>query len=141
MRDVFFKTRLGVIEGAYHSSGCLVLLQEASLPDRCIVCAAPAHGHRYRGAFQPYRLPTWRVPVSWDFLYSIVGKQYLVDFPFCSICTDENFDIHAKWIDEKAGFFSGVSNTLMKSLPRIPPEVEAQLQRTRWQLFLRSLLQ
>ncbi|HVB87862.1 MAG TPA: hypothetical protein VNK23_14475 [Candidatus Dormibacteraeota bacterium] len=105
------------------------------------MCAAPAHGRHYRAVFQPYRLPTWRVPVTWDFLYGIFGKHYLVDFSFCSICTEENFDIHARWIDGKAGFFRGVSKTLMKSLPRIPPDVEAGLQRNRWQRFLSSLLQ
>jgi len=63
-----------------------------------------------------------------------------VDFPFCSICTSENFDIHATWIDRKAGFFSGVSNTLLKLLPGIPNELAAGLEGTRQQKLLRFLM-
>lgn len=141
MRDVFFKPRVGAIEGAYLGvSGDLVLLREASLLDRCVVCATPAHGNTYRAEFEPSRYPAWHVPIFYDVPYWIFGIRYLVDFPFCSICTSENFDVHATRIDRKAGFFRGVSNTLLKLLPRIPEELAAELEGTRKQKLFRSLM-
>ena len=138
---VFFKPRVGAIEGAYLGlSGDLVLLREASLPDRCIVCATPAHGNTYRAEFEPYRQPAWHIPIFYDVPYWIFGTRYIVDFPFCSICTSENFDIHATRIDRKAGFFIGVSNTLLKLLPTIPQELAAGLEGTRKQKLLRFLM-
>ena len=141
MREVFFKPRVGAIEGAYLGlSGDLVLLREASLPDRCIVCATPANGNSYRAEFYPYRHPAWHVPFFYDIPYWIFGTCYIVDFPFCSICTSENFDIQATRIDRRVGFFRGVSNTLLKSFPRIPLELATQLEGTRSQQLLRSLM-
>lgn len=142
LREVFFKPRVGRVEGAYLGlSRDLVLLREASLPDRCIVCAAPANGNSYRAEFYPYQYPVWHVPFFYDIPYWVFGTCYIVDFPFCSICTSQNFDIRARRIDRKAGFFTGVSNTLLKLLPRIPLELAAELEGSRSQRLLRSLMQ
>jgi hypothetical protein len=141
MRDVFFKPRIGAIEGAYCGlSGDLVMLREASLPDVCVVCGTPAHGNVYRAEFYPHRWPRWHVPIFYDIAYWIIGTCYVVDFPFCSICTSENFDIQPTWINREVGFFSSVSNTFLKLLPRIPLELAAQLQGTRTQQVLRFLM-
>jgi hypothetical protein len=138
---VFFKPRIGAIEGAYLGlSGDLALLREASLPDRCIVCATPAEGNVYPVEFEPYRYPAWHVPVFYDVPYWIFGTRYIVDFPFCSICTSENFDIQATRIDRKVGFFRGVSKTLLKLFPRIPLELAAELEGTWSQRVFRSLM-
>lgn len=138
---MFFRPRVGAIERAYLGlSGDLVLLREASLPDLCIVCATPAHGNVYRAEFEPYRFPAWHVPFFYDVSYWIFGTRYIVDFPFCSICTSENFDIHATRIDRKVGLFTGVSNTLLKLFPRIPLELASCLEGTRSQRLLRSLM-
>jgi hypothetical protein len=141
MREVFFKPRIGVIEGAYSDLFTrFVMLRDASLPDVCIVCGAPARGNLYRTAFEPYRFPSWHVPIFYDIVYWIVGKRYVVDFPFCSICKPENFDIHAAQINEKAGFFSGVSNTFLKLLPGIPLELAVELEGTWARRVFRSML-
>jgi hypothetical protein len=68
-------------------SGELVLLREASLPDRCVVCGTPAQGNIYRAEFEPYRYPAWHVPIVYDVPYWIFRTRYIVDFPFCSIST------------------------------------------------------
>jgi hypothetical protein len=104
------------------------------------VCATPAHGNTHRAEFEPYRFPAWHVPVFYDVPYWIFGSVYIVDFPFCSICTSENFDIQATRIDRKVGFFRGVSNTLLKLFPRIPLEVARKLEGTWSQRFLRSVM-
>jgi len=116
------------------------MLREASLPDVCIVCGAAARGNLYRAEFEPYRYSSWHVPIFYDVAYWIVGKRYVVDFPFCSICKPEDFDIHATRIDEKVGFFSGVSNTFLKLLPGIPPEIAAELEDTWAQRLLRFIM-
>lgn len=116
------------------------MLREASLPDVCVVCGTPAHGSVHRAEYEPYRYPAWYVPLFYDIPYLILGKRYVVDFPFCSICKPKDFDIHATQIDEKAGFFSGVSNTFLKLLPRIPQELAGELEGTRAQRVLRFIL-
>lgn len=141
MRQVFFKPRIGAIEGAYLGlAGDLVLLRAASLPDRCVVCATPAGGKIYRAEFYPHRYPAWHVPIFYDVPYWIFGACYIVEFPFCSVCTSDNFDIQATRIDSKAGFFSGVSHTLLKLLPRISPQLATELEGNRSQRLLRSLM-
>lgn len=141
MREVTFKPRVGAVEGAYLGlSGDLVMLREASLPDVCIVCGTPGRGSVHRAEYEPYRYPAWYVPLFYDIPYLIFGKRYVVDFPFCSICKPQDFDIHATQIDEKAGFFSGVSKTFLKLLPRIPRELAAELEGTRTQRVLRFIL-
>ena len=141
MREVFFKPRIGAIEGTYLGlSGDLVMLREASLPDFCIVCCTPARGKLHRAQFEPYRYPAWHVPLFYDIAYWIVGKKYVVDFPFCAICKPGDFDIQATRINEKVGFFRGVSGTFLKSLPRIPLELAAELEGTRAQRTLRFLM-
>lgn len=141
MRDVLFKPRIGAIEGAYSDfSARFVMLRSASLPDVCIVCGTPARGNLYRAAFEPYHFPSWHVPIFYDIAYWIVGRRYIVDFPFCSICRPENFDIHAVQIDEKAGFFSGVSTAFLKLLPRIPQELAVELEGTWARRVCRSIL-
>lgn len=141
MREVFFKPRVGAIENAYLGvSGNLVMCRKASLPDVCIVCGTPAGGNVYRAEFEPHHYPVWHVPILYDVAYWIVGNRYLVDFPFCSICKPEDFDIHATRIDQKVGFFSGVSNTFLKLLPRIPLELAAELEGTWAQRVLRFFM-
>jgi len=141
LRQVLFKPRVGKIEGAYVGlAGDLVLLREASLPDRCIVCATPAYGGVYRAEFYPYRWPSWHIPFFYDIGYFIFGNCYVVDFPFCAICTSENFDVRATRINRRVGFFRGVSATLLKLLPRIPEELAAELEGTASQRFLRALM-
>ena len=136
-----FKPRLGAIEGAYRGVSCdLVVLREASLPDVCIVCGTPANGGTYRAEFQPFRYPSWHIPFFYDIAYLILGRSYVVNFPFCSICTDDNFDIQATWLNEKFGFFTGVSRAFLKLLPGIPLELAAELEGTWKQKLLRSLM-
>ncbi len=141
MREVFFKLRIGAIEGAYRGiSGDLVLLREASLPDRCIVCATPANGNIHRAKFEPLHDPAWHVPFFYDILYWVFGTRYIVDFSFCSICTSGNFDIQPVWFSKKVGVLRGASNTFMKLLPSVPPELSADLDGSWRQRALRSLL-
>jgi hypothetical protein len=139
LREVFFEPRVGRIENAYlGQSADLVMFREASLPDVCIVCGTPAGGNIYRAEFEPYRYPSWHIPIFYDVAYWIAGSRYVVNFPFCSICKPEDFDIHARRINEKFGFFGGVSSTFLKLLPRIPLELAAELEGTWVQRALRS---
>jgi hypothetical protein len=138
---VFFKPRVGPIENAYlGQSADLVMFREAWLPDVSIVCVTPAGGNVYQAEFEPYRYPAWHVPVFYDVVYWIAGNRYLVNFPFGSIRKPEDFDIHARRIDEKVGFFGGVSNTFLKLLPRIPLELATELEGTWAQRALRSFM-
>jgi hypothetical protein len=105
-----------------------VVLREASLPDLRIVCGTPAHGKVYRAKFEPYHFPAWHVPVFYDTACWVFGTRYMAKFPFCSICTPENFDIQTTRINKKAGFFRHVSNTFLKLLPGIPPDLAGRLQ-------------
>ncbi len=116
------------------------MLREASLHDVCIVCGTPAHGNIYQAEFEPYNFPVWHVPVFYDIAYWIAGKRYIVNFPFCSICKPHDFDIRAMHIDEKVGFFSGVSKTFLKLLPRTPLELTAALEGTWTQRVFRFLM-
>ena len=84
---------------------------------------------------------TWRcLNVVGGLLSWIAGRRYVVNFPFCSICKPEDFDIHARRINEKFGFFGGVSNTFLKLLPTIPVGLAAELERTWAQRALRSFV-
>jgi hypothetical protein len=140
LRDVFFKPRVGAIESAYNDLfGAFVMLREASLPDVCIVCGSSACGNVYRAKYEPYRYPSWHVPIFYDIAYSVLGKRYFVDFPFCSICKSEDFGIQATQINENIGVFSGVSKTFLKLLPIIPPDVAAELEGTWPQRALRFI--
>jgi len=116
------------------------MFREASLPDVCIVCGTPANGNVYRAEFEPYRYPSWHIPIFYDVAYWIAGSRYVVNFPFCSICKPEDFDIHARRINEKFGFFGGVSNTFLKLLPRIPLDLAAELEGIWVQRALRSFM-
>ena len=116
------------------------MLREASLPDVCIVCGSPARGNVYQAKYEPYRYSSWHVPIFYDIAYWIIGKRYFVDFPFCSICKPEHFDIQATQIDENGGMFSGVSKTFLKLLPMIPPHVAAELEGTWPQRVLRFIM-
>lgn len=141
MKEVFFKTYIGAIKNAFvGGSGELIMLREASLPDFCVVCCAPAEGNVYRAEFEPYRSPAFYVPIFHEIVYWMVGNHYVVDFPFCAICEPAHFDIRATQIDEKAGFFSGASKTFMKKLPSIPPELEMGLEATQAQRALRFFM-
>jgi hypothetical protein len=141
LSEVVFEPRVGAIENAYRGlSANLVMFREASLPDVCIVCGTPAGGNLYRAEFEPHHHPVWHVPVLYDVAYCIVGKRYVVNFPFCSICKPEDFDIHATRIDEKVGFFNDVSNTFLKLLPSIPLKLAAELEGTRAQRALRFFM-
>ncbi len=141
MREVFFESRVGAIENAYLDlSANLVMFGEASLPDVCIVCGTPAGGNVYRAEFEPYRYPSWHIPIFYDVAYWIAGNRYVVNFPFCSICKPEDFDIRATRIDKKVGFFSGVSNTFLKLLPRIPLKLAAELEGSWAQRALRFFM-
>ncbi|MGB0034103.1 MAG: hypothetical protein WBP79_01355 [Candidatus Acidiferrales bacterium] len=116
------------------------MLRKASLPDVCIVCGSPACGNVYRAKYEPYSCPSWHVPIFYDIPHWIIGKRYFVDFPFCSICKSENFDIQATQIDEDAGVFSGVTKTFLKLLPIIPPDVAVGLEGTWPQRALRFIM-
>jgi hypothetical protein len=139
---VFFKPRVGAIENAYLDAfGNLVMFREASLPDVCIVCGTPARGNLYQAEFEPHRNSSWNAFTFYYVTSRITGNRYFVNFPFCSICKPENFDIHASRIDEEVGFFGGVSNTFLKLLPRLPLELAAELEGTwaqrAWRAFMR----
>jgi hypothetical protein len=137
LREVFFKPRVGPTEHAYFdfSSG-LIMFREASLPDICVACGTPAHGNIYRAQFEPYH----KVFALYEIVYWAVGTRYIVDFPFCSICTSENFDIHTSRIDGNVGFFQGVSHTFLRLLPSIPQELAAELEGTWTQRAMRWLV-
>ncbi len=136
-REAFFKPRIGTIAGAYcDSANRLVLMRDASLPERCIVCAAPARGNTRVLDYQPYEPFSLHATIP-RFLYWLLGKHYLVDFPACSTCKDGDFDIRADWIDDRAGIFRGISNTLLRSLPQLPSEIEGKLNPTLPQRLLR----
>jgi hypothetical protein len=116
------------------------MFREASLPDVCIVCGTRAGGNVYRAEFEPYRYPSWHIPIFYDVAYWIVGNRYIVNFPFCSICKPEDFDIHARRINDKFGFFGGVSSTFLKLLPTIPLELVTELEGTWAQRALRFFM-
>jgi hypothetical protein len=139
LKDVFFKPRLGAIENAYRGlSWDLVMFREASLPDACIICGTPSFGNTHRAKFEPYA--RWRTELLFSVVYWTVGTRYFVDFPFCSICQPADFDIRATRIDKNVGFFSGVSNTVLKKLPPIPLDLAARLEGTRAQRAFRWLM-
>lgn len=117
------------------------MFRDASLPDRCIICAAPSNGNIYQATFEPHHFPTWHVPVVYDIAYLILGTRYIVDFPFCSICTPKDFDIETTRINKTAGFFRNVSNTFLKLLPTMPVELARELDGSRWQRIVRNLME
>jgi hypothetical protein len=101
--------------------------------------------HASKRRHLPSRIPAFSLPflahtVFYDIAYLILGRSYVVNFPFCSICTDDNFDIQATWLNEKFGFFTGVSRAFLKLLPGIPLELAAELEGTWKQKLLRSLM-
>ncbi len=131
MRDIFFKTQVGTIQRAYNDLfGGLVLLPSSSLPDICVVCGSPANGNVHHEKYEPFSAPSWHVPIFYDVVYSIVGKRYVVDFPVCSTCEQERFEIKVVQIDERVGVFSGASKTFLGLLPVVPPEVATQIEGT-----------
>lgn len=139
LRNIPYTLGVGPIENAY-SDGRLVLLRRASLPDVCVVCGSPAWGNVYHREFTPYSYPAWHVPLLWDVVYSIIGKRYLFDFPFCSTCEPGDFDIHPVRINNDFAVFSGASGTLLKSLPSLPPDLEAEIEGSWLQRVLRWFL-
>jgi hypothetical protein len=141
LRDVFFKTQVGTIEKAYNDLfGGLVLLPDSSLPDVCVVCGGPANGNVHREKFKPFSAPSWHVPIFYDVVYGIIGKQYVVDFPVCATCEREGFEINLTQIDERVGVFSGASKTFLRLLPVVTPEVASQMEGTWPQRILRFVM-
>ena len=138
MRDIPYELKIGAPENAYCDiDGHLVLLRGASLPDICVVCGSPAYGNTFNKEFD-HRGLLWHLPsVLWT-AYLIFGKRYLLSFPFCPTCGPDDFSLLPVRISDNCAIFTGTSKTLLKSLPLLPPDLDAEvndgwLQRTfRW---------
>jgi hypothetical protein len=138
LKDIPYGIGVGSTKSAYSDlHGGLVLLRGASLPDICVVCGSPALGNVYHKEFEPYRHPSWEVPFFWLIVHSIVGKRYLLDFPFCSTCKPDDFQIDAMRINDELAVFGGASRTLLKLLPSIPPKLAAEIEGTWLQRMFR----
>jgi hypothetical protein len=138
LKDIPYGITVGSTKGAYNDLlGGLVLLRGASLPDVCVVCGSPARGNVYHKEFEPYWHPSWEVPFFWQIVYSIVGKRYLLDFPFCLTCKPDEFQIDVRRINNNFAIFAGASRTLLKSLPLIPLNLAAEMEGTRLERVFR----
>ena len=140
MRDIPYTLKVGPIENAYND-GRLVLLRRAALPDVCVVCGAPAWGNVCHKEFEPHRFSSWALLLLlWEVVHLIIGKRYLFDFPFCSTCEPGDFDLHPVRLNDDFAVFTGASGTLLKSLPQLPSDLQAEIEGSWLQRALRRLL-
>jgi hypothetical protein len=114
----------------YRCEDDLVVLPGASFPDICVGCGEPAWGNVTKRTFYDLgELCLW-LPSFWDIVAFLLRKEYLFSFPFCSNCPQDMFQIEKTRLDGHLSVFSGASKALVDSLPIIPPDVEAEKNRS-----------
>jgi len=125
MRNVPYSIKIGPVENAYSNNlGQFVVLRSAALPNVCVGCGGPAWGNMFYKEFEP--LIKTSLPVIFLALYFIVGRRYLLAFPFCSTCSPENFRVRVIRINGDFAIFSGAAGKFIQSLPPISPDLSAQ---------------
>lgn len=135
MKDVSYTLRIGPTENAYHDNlGKVVVFRGASLPNVCVGCGGPAWGNTYHKDVEP--LMGMGLPGPFLAIYFIIGKRYLLDFPFCPTCPPDNFQLSIERINEDFAIFSDTSTAFLKSLPPLPSDLEAQVSVRRIQRML-----
>jgi hypothetical protein len=144
LRDVPYAVTIGATEDAYCEIDTflepsrLILFRRASLPDLCVVCGSPARGNVLHREFEQRGLLA-HLPSILHVVYLVLGKRYLVDFPFCPACTPDEFQLSPFQINDDFAIFGSASKALLKSLPLLPPDVAQQMEGSWVQRLLRWL--
>ena len=126
MRDIPYTLTVGPIKHAYHDNlGKVVVFRGASLPNVCVGCGGPAWGNTYHKDLEP--LMGRGLPVLFLAIYFIIGKRYLLDFPFCSTCPPDMFQLSIERINEDFAILGGASRAFLKSLPPLPSNLAIQV--------------
>jgi hypothetical protein len=127
VRDIPYGLKIGPLENAYCDiDGRLILMCGASLPDICVVCGSSARGNTFNKEFDHHGL-LWHLPsILWT-VYLIFGKRYVLNFPFCATCEPHDFSLFPVRISDNWATFTGTSKTFLKSLPPLPPDLDAEI--------------
>lgn len=142
LRNVLYTLTIGAIEDAYCEVDAymepsrLILFRRAALPDICVVCGSPARGNVLHKEFEQ---GGWlaHLPSILQVVYLVLGKRYLLDFPFCSTCTPDEFQLSPLQMHDDFAIFGNASKALLKSLPLLPPDLAEEMEGS----WLRRLLQ
>lgn len=131
VREITYTSKDDRPKNVYRSDDELVIVPTAIFPDICVGCGKPAWGNKTNKVY--YDLGEWwyLLPSLLDMLALTFRKEYLIDFPFCSICPPDAFHMVKRRLDDDLGVFSGAPKTLLDSLPFMPPDVEGEKNR-RW---------
>jgi hypothetical protein len=127
LRDIPYDLKIGPLDKAYCDiDGHFVLMHGASLPDVCVVCGSLAHGNTINKEFDHHGF-LWHLPsVLWT-AYLILGKRYVLTFPFCPTCEPDDFSLFPVRINDNCAKFAGTSKTFLKSLPPLPPDLDEEI--------------
>jgi hypothetical protein len=135
-----YSKSLAVSRNAYRDGKNLVLQPHSSLPDVCIACGGPACGNSLHKALPELTHWWYLLPPGLDIISQLMfGKRYLFDFPFCPNCPPDRFRVSAVRLDKYLAVFRGASESLLDSLPGLPPDVAEEKNRTWFQRKFRWL--
>lgn len=144
LRNVPYALTIGAVADAYCQVDAflepsrLILSRRASLPDLCVVCGSPARGNLLHKEFEQRGLLA-HLPSILRVVYWVLGKRYLVDFPFCPTCTPDEFQLSPVQIGDDFAIFGNASRALLRSLPLLPPDLAEKMQGNWLQQLIRSL--
>lgn len=132
MVEISFSEQGASVRNAFRDGAYLVLEIGSSLPDVCVACGNPARGNLIHKEFDDRDL-WWVLPTPLDFLYvilqSLFGKRYAFDFPFCPNCPPGNFQLTPTRVDTRLAVFARTSQSVLASLPTMPPDVASERSR------------
>jgi hypothetical protein len=120
-----YNKQSATVRNAYRAGHELVLQFGGSLPDVCVACGSPAWGNVEKKEFPTTPL-WWLLPTPFDIIGLIFGTRYVFDFPFCSNCSPELFQLKPTRLDSHLAVFVGASGRLLELLPSLPPDVAAE---------------
>jgi hypothetical protein len=133
-----YSEQSATVRNAYCAGHELVLQLACSLPDVCVACGSPAWGNVEKKEFPATPLG-WLLPAPFDIIGLIFGTRYVFDFPFCSNCAPELFQLKPTRLDSHLAVFVGASGRFLELLPPLPPDVAAEMNSTSLQRKFRWL--
>jgi hypothetical protein len=140
VREITYTSKCPRPRNAYRCDDELVVLPGASFPDIGVRCGKPAWSNTINKVY--YDLGEWwfLLPSLFDFVAYAVRKEYVFSFPFCSSCPSASFRIEKRRLDDYLGAFSGAHESLLDSLSLMPPEADAEKNRSWFKRRFRWIL-
>jgi hypothetical protein len=105
-----------------------VVYPDASLPEICVGCGGASWGNVTRKEFsRPSQLVYLPASGIGFFFALIFGKAYVFDFPFCTNCPPDAFQLKVKFVDGGFAVFSGAPRRLLQALPPVTDQMASEM--------------